>query len=199
MNSVRVVRDELRDRGRFRDDGGHRNLYERGRGPVDTGPVHVDDVLALLDEALVNGLLDEGDRLGLRQNAGDLEETGLHDRVDPVAEPDLLSDLERVDVVDLDLFPDDRPLHVFGQVLEDLVCLPVGVDQERPALPDALEDVVPADVGGLVQGDEIDVVHQVLGLDRALAEAEVGDRDAPRFLGVVLESSPDSTGRCCRR
>ena len=131
--------------------------------------------------------LDEGDGLGLGQDAGQLEEAGLHDRVDPETQAELARDLQGVDVVDLDLLVDDRPLHVRGQVLEDVLGLPVGIDEEDPALADPLEDVQAADVGGFVQGDEIHGVEEILRLDGALAEAQVGDGDTAGLFGVVLE------------
>ena len=169
-----VVGDDLGDRGRLGDlrrDGD--GLEARG-GPVDGVPVHLDDLLALAAVGLLDGLLHQGDGLVLGQDAGELEEAGLHDRVDAQAQAELAGHLQGVDGVDLDLLVDDRPLHVLGQVLEDLGGLPVGVDEERPALADALEDVEPADVGGLVEGDEIDRVEEVLRLDRAACRSGGG-------------------------
>ena len=185
---VGVVGDDLDHRGGLSGIVGRDgDLLQAVRGAVDGVPVHLDDLLALAAVGLLDGLLDQGDGLRLGEDARDLEEAGLHDRVDAEAQAELAGDLDGVDVVDLDLLVDDRPLHVLGQVLEDLGGLPVGVDQERAALADAFQDVEAPDVGRLVEGDEVDGVEEVLGLDGLLAEAEVGDRDAAGLLGVVLE------------
>ena len=83
---------------------------------------------------------------------------------------------------------DDGLLHVAGQVLEHLVVAPLGVEQEGAAFLDALEHVVAADVGRVVAGRRSRPWSIRYGaLDRALAEAQVGDGDAARFLRVVGE------------
>ena len=64
---------------------------------VDDLEVPAHDVAALVAVGLLDGVLDARDRLLARQHAGDGEEAGLQDGVDPVAQPRLAGDPGRVD------------------------------------------------------------------------------------------------------
>ena len=68
---------------------------------VDRGEVHGDNLLSGLAVALLDGPLDLGYRLLQRDDAGDLEEGGLHDDVDARAQTELLAKPDGVDDVKL--------------------------------------------------------------------------------------------------
>ena len=164
-----------------------RDLVEVLQGRVHRGEVALDDLRALLAVGLLDRLLDLGDRLLARQDAGDREEAGLHDRVDAAAHAGLLGHVVGVDGVDLQLLVDDLVLDLARQVLPDLV-LGVGrVQQEGAARHRVLEHVVALEEAELVAGHEVRLLDEVGGADGAGAEAQVGDRDGARLLGVVDE------------
>jgi hypothetical protein len=56
-----------------------------------------------------------------------------------------------------------------------------------PPVFDAFQNIVDIHIGRIVAGDVIGRIDQVGGLNRALAEAQMADRDAARFLGIIGE------------
>ena len=107
--------DLARDRARVLD------LDDRGERDVDRGDVLGHDVRALAGVGLLRVLLHELDGLVGGKDAGDLEEGGLHDGVDPGAHPSALGDLHAVDDVELELLVDDALLDLGGDLVPDLV------------------------------------------------------------------------------
>jgi hypothetical protein len=81
---------------------------------VDGGEVAIDDRLAALGVGLLRELLDARDRLGRGQHAGEMEEAGLHDRVDAVAHADFFGDGEGIDDPQVDRLVDELLLDVLG-------------------------------------------------------------------------------------
>ena len=158
----------------------------RDRG-VDGGIVAVDDRLAALDVGLVDELLDPLDCLGRRQHARQMEEAGLHDRVDPAAHARLGGHGEGVDDPEVDLLVDQELLDVGRQVIPDLVGTIRRVEEERRAGLREVEDLDLVEEPELVACDEVGRVDQV-GRSRGHgAEAQVRDGGPARLLGVVHE------------
>ena len=187
--------DELgglgRDRGRHLVDAGRGrgdlDLEDRVARGVDALPVLLDDVHALLGVGLLGVLLELGDGLVLGEDAGDLEERGLEHGVGARAHAGRLGDLGGVDHVEADLLVDDLLLDLVGEVLPDLVGRVGRGEEEGGAVLGLGEHVVLLDEGEVVARDEVRVGAEVRAADRLVAEAEVGDREAARLLGVVLE------------
>ena len=167
---------------------GHGDFDEVGQGLVHAVHVHLDDLVALLAVFLLDGLLEERDGRGDGQHLGQLEEGGLHDHVDAVAQAHGGGDFNRVDGVELDLLGGDGALHGGREVLLHFGHgAPGGVQEEAAAGLDAFEHVVDVHVAGLVAGDEVCRVDQVGALDGLFAEAQVRHGDAAALLGVVGE------------
>ncbi|KAF5044330.1 hypothetical protein DSECCO2_492900 [anaerobic digester metagenome] len=156
-------------------------------GLIHGGDVHVDDLVALLAVGLLDGLLQQRDGLLEGHNVGQLEEGGLHDHVDAIAKAHFRRDLDRVDVVELEVLLGDGAAHGGGQFLLHVLGGPVGVQDEGAAVLDAVEHVVGVHVAGLVAGDVVGGVDQIGGLDGLLAETQVGHGDAAGLLGIVGE------------
>ena len=154
---------------------------------VDRGEVAGDDRLAALRVGLLDEALDPGDRLVRRQDAGELEEARLHDRVDPAAHPGLVGDRERVDHPEVDLLVDEQLLDAARQVIPDLVGPVRGVEQERRAVLRRLEHLGLAEQPELVAGNEVGVLDEVRRADGLGPEAQVRHGDRARLLGVVDE------------
>ena len=92
-----------------------------GEGEVDGGEVALDDGAAALGVGRLDRGLDLGDGLVGREDAGELEEAGLHHGVDAVAHLGLAGDLVRVDHPEVDVVVDELALHLDGQVVPHLV------------------------------------------------------------------------------
>ena len=78
---------------------------------VDRGKVALHDRLAALRVGLLHETLDPGDGFVGRQDTGQLEETRLHDGIDPAAHAGLFGDREGIDDPEVDLLVDDQVLH----------------------------------------------------------------------------------------
>ena len=132
--------------------------------------------------------LDFADGLVRRNDVGQLEEAGLHHRVDADAQFGLAGHLVGVDHVELQLLVDDLLLHFAGQVVPDLVRAVGAVQEERRPRQGHREHVDPLGELELVAGHEVRLVDEVRALDRPRAEADVrgGDRTGlPRVVDEV--------------
>ena len=121
--------DEVR--GVFRDD--RVQAMGRGRrvriGDLDqVGECAVHGLVVALDHGLaafavgfLDGVFDGGDRLVLRQDAGDGEITRLHDRVDAAGHAAVAGDGAGVDGVEREIFQDDLLLDLARQVFPSVV------------------------------------------------------------------------------
>ena len=151
--------------------------------------VLINDILALLavglhDEVLhlLNGLLN-------RDDFGDTEESRLEDGVGTVAQTDLLRNLGSVDVIHFNLMVSEVFLHFVRQVLNELVSLPDGVQEERTAVLQTAGDIVHLEVRLNVASHEVRRGNEVSGVDRLVAETEVGASETTGFLTIVREVS----------
>ena len=81
----------------------------------------------------------------------------------------------------------DRVLHGRGKLLLHLLKGPRRVQKERAAFLDAFRNRVAGDVGRVVARRKVRLVDEIRALDRRLAEAQVGYREAAGLLGVVGE------------
>jgi hypothetical protein len=121
------------------------------------------------------------------QQPADLEERGLHDRVDAPRETRGAGDGVRVDREDPRLPVEQDLLHVRGQVPPDLVGGEGGVEEHRAALAQRTEHVELRQQSELVAGDEVGPVDEVGRLDRGVGEAQVRHGGRPGLLRVVHE------------
>ncbi len=139
--------------------------------------VHVDDLVALPAEQLVNLVLEVGDGFVHGDHVGRLEEGGLHDHVDASAQTHIPGNLDRVDVVELELFAGDGAAHGHRQFFFHVCQTPGTVEHEGPTDLDAFQHVVRVDVRRIMAGDIIGTVDQIRGPNGCLAETQVGDGD----------------------
>ena len=169
------------------DGVGNRHLVHMVERRVHGGVVLPNHRFAALAVSLVNRLLDLRDRFLARQDAGDREEAGLHDRVDALAHAGVLGDLVAVDHIELQLFLDDLLLHFSREVVPDLARAERAVEQERSADIGRAQHVQALEERELVAGDEVRLADQVGGPDRFGTEPQVGNGDGAGLLGVVHE------------
>ena len=101
----------------------------------------------------------------------------------PLAHADFTRLVDRVDGIELDVVLCNVLLDRVGQVMLQLLAVPLAVQQEDAARLDILNDLVALeDVCGNVAGNEVCLGDVVRGLDRLIAEAQVRDSHAARLL-----------------
>ena len=161
------------------------NLLHRVDADVDGVVILLDHGVALLGVGLLGGGLHEAHGILHGDHVGQLEEGSLHDGVDAPAHADLESQLDGVDVVELQMVLGDGVLEGRGQLLLHLLQGPGAVEEERAALLDAAGHVVLRDIGRIVAGHEVRAVDEVGALDGGLAEAQMADGETAGLLGVV--------------
>ncbi len=91
---------------------------------LDGGVVHIHHLFALVSVTFHDRVLHVFHGVVVGDDAGDLEEGGLQDRVGPAAEPDFLGDLGGVDDIQLDFLLADNGFHVVGDPLEGIFLVP---------------------------------------------------------------------------
>ena len=166
-----------------------RHVAEASDRRVDGRKVLVHDRLAALGVGLLHEGLDALDRLCRRQHAREMEEAGLHDRIDACAHARLGGHGEGVDDPEVDLLVDQVPLDVDRQAIPDLVRPVRRVEEERRAGLGEVEDLDLVEEPELVARDEIRRVDEIGRLRLDGPEAEMRDRGPAGLLGVVHEEA----------
>ena len=149
----------------------------------------MDDLVALLAVGLFDIGLEKLNGLFKGDHIGKLEETGLHDHVDPVAKSHLACDLHCIHVEELQLPVMDCSLDIAGNIGLHIRHGPGRIQEERSPLLETLKNVINLDIVGFMAGYEIRPVNQVGGLDGQIAKPQMRNGDTARFLGVVGEIS----------
>ena len=155
---------------------------------VDCVVVHVNDILALLEVGVESGILHVADRLCLRQNLCEGEESRLENGVGALAHADLLGKVNSIDHVKLDIVVGNVALGSSIEMMLEFLEAPLAVDEEDAAglyitgNGEALHDV-----GRNMAGNKVSLVDVVRALDGLVAKAQMADGDAAGLLGVVLE------------
>ena len=150
-------------------------------------PVHVDDGMALPAVGLDDGFVQVGDGVIEGDDAGQLEEGGLHEHIDASAEAEAHGDIHGVERVEADLLAGDGAAQGSRQMFFQIPVLPHAVQQEDAAFLDAPQQVVLVHIGLVVAGDEVGGVDEVGRADGPAAEAQVRHGDAAGLAGVVGE------------
>ena len=109
------IPNKSRGFGRYRGPAGqsagdfcrYLHLVQVGERLVHRGIIFLHHSIAAFSVGLLDGFLDLVDRFVARQDAGNGEETGLHDRIDAIAHTRLFRNIIRVDRVELEFLLDD--------------------------------------------------------------------------------------------
>ena len=149
--------------------------------------VLVHNVLTLLAIRLNDEVLHLFYSLLNGDNTGDAEECRLEDGVGTVAETNLLSNLGSVDVVNLHMLLCKNSLNLVGDVVDEFLAVPNGVEQECAAILDATGNIVHVEVCLLVASHEVRCGNQIGRTDRIVTETEVRAGEATRLLRVIRE------------
>ena len=167
--------------------GRHGDLLNGALGGVDGVPVQLHHIVALLAVGLLGGGLEEVDGLLGGDDAGDHEEGGLHDGVGATTEAEGLGDLHGVHHVELQLLLDDDFGDLIGDVIPHGLGVILGLEQEGGAHLGGGEHVILLKEGEVVARHEVGLGAEVGAVDGVGPEAQVGDGEAARLLGVIDE------------
>ena len=85
--------------------------------------------------------------------------------------------------------PGQAGFHSLGQVFFQIFLFIIAVQQEGAALPDLLDHVIFVQVHRVMAGHKVGAVDQVGTADGAFAKAQMGDGEAPGFLGIIFKVS----------
>ena len=187
--------DELRSVGRNRrltmESRGNRRrilyLVQVGKRSVNRGKVLLNDGVALLAVGFLNRVFNLRNRLVFRQNVGNGEETGLHNRIDALSHAGFAGNFNRVDAVEVQFLGNDFFLNFNRQVVPYLFGRIRRVQQKSGARFGNFQNVHLVHERELVAGNEVGLVDQVRGLDRIVRKTQVGSGHRTRFAGVVNE------------
>jgi len=105
------------------------------------------------------------DSLLLRNDVRQLEECRLQNGVDTSAQSDLLTNLDTINYIELDVVVCDKALYLARQMLLDSFHIPRAVQQEGTAVYQLLYHVVLTYIGRIVACYEVCLVNQVCRLN----------------------------------
>ena len=117
----------------------------------------------------------------------DYEESCLQDRIDTSAQTDLLTKLDTVDGVEVDVVLCNVALHLTGQVLLQAFHIPRAVQQEASAVNQFLNHIVLTNVRRIVAGREVGLADKVCGLDRVFTKTQMRNGQTAGLLGVIFK------------
>ena len=154
---------------------------------INGGIVHVHDILAFSAIGFFVGILQVFHRIFVRNDVGEMEESGLHDHIDTAAKTDVLCDFKGIDDVELCMEAGQLSLHGCRKNFFQVFFLPWRVQEENTARFEAAEQVIFINIGRTMAGDIVSLADEVRLTDRIFAETEMGNGDAAGFLGVIGE------------
>jgi len=156
---------------------------------VHRGKVLVNQRLTFFHIGLFNGLFDRLDGFVARQNAGQREIAGLHDRVDAATHTGLFGDFDSVDRIQFQMFFDDFILHFDRQVIPNLFRFERSVQQEHRAVFRLRQHIDLFQEREMVASDKVGFVNQVRSVDDMVRETQMRSRHRAGFFGVIHKVS----------
>ena len=165
-----------------------RNFFHTVFTGIDCLVVQLYDRIALLAIRLLGKCLHQFQRSLQRHDLLiEREECRLQDRIGTTSHTDLLSDLRRVDDIELRMLLCQLCLHAVWHVVHDLFLGERRVEQERTSVLQVAHHVILEHVGIQRAGDEVCVIDIVSGTDRRVSKAQVGTCNTAGLLGVICE------------
>ena len=163
------------------------NLHVAVSAAFNSVMVHLNDGVTLLGVGLRSRILHVADCVFLRDDLRDGEECGLENRIDSGAKADLLTDLEAVDRVEVDIVISNVFLNLAWELLVKLFRRPLAVQQEAAALLQVFDHVIGAEVSRVVTCNKVSLGDVIGGFDRRMTETQVGHCQTAGLLGVVVK------------
>ena len=162
-----------------------RNVYldKCGNACIDCLVVHVNDILTFLEVGLGCSVLHMLNSLFDRHNLCQSKESSLKDRIGTLAHADLFSKVDSVYSIELDVVLCDILLCFSVEVLIQIFCAPLAVDEEYAAGLNILHHLVAfEDIRRVMAGNKVSLIDIIGALDRLVTKTQVRDRYAACFL-----------------
>ena len=145
--------------------------------------VHVNDFLTLLEVRLCSSVLHMLYSLFDRHYLCKSEECSLEDSICTLAHADLLSKVDSVYCIELDIVLSDILLCFSIEVSIQLICAPLAVDEEYAARLNVLNHLIALeDIGRVMTCNKVSLIDIVRALDGLVAETQVRNSYAACFL-----------------
>src|SRR5699024_1802285 len=128
---------------------GNLNLNHLFCTGVDSVIVHLNDGVTLSSVGSLCGSLHQLDGMLLGNDVGQLEECRLQNGVDTSAQSDLLTDLDTVDHIELDVVVGNECFHLSRQMFLQSFHIPRAVQKEGTSVYQLLYHVVLVHIGGI--------------------------------------------------
>ena len=162
-------------------------LLNCGSTCIDSGVVHIDDILALLAVRFVDSLLHLLDSLLEWDNIRNLEECRLHNGICAATQTQLGCNLGSVDDVEVDIVLCKEYLHVGWQRCASSLCIEYRVEQERATSLQTLQNIVLINIRWNMASDKVRGCYQIWRSDWLVTETKVRRGVTSRLLRVVRE------------
>ena len=175
FNKIRLVLFSRGFAGGFRPGFRIFDFHQIVQRLVHRGKVHIHNLLALFREQLFDLVFQISDGVINRNHVGQLKKGRLHDHVDATAQPHFTGNFFSIDIVKFELFLSDGAAHVSRKLFFHLLGRPVRIEDKCSAVFDTFEHIVNIHIIGFVAGDIVGGVNQVGGLNRVVAEPQMGN------------------------
>ena len=157
------------------------------RAAVDTVAVWVNNSLALLWEFSDNLFFHISDCFVNRENTADGEKCRLKNCWCTARKTNLLSNLDTVDCVEVDVVLSNISLHWCREICVKFLRAPNTVKKECSARKKILHHIIFVNIWRIVAGNKICLVDKICWCNRWWAETKVRYRDTAGFLWIVEE------------
>ncbi len=175
--------------GRMRPFFGDGDLNGSRDTRVDSRIIHVDYVLAFPPVGMFIGVFQVFHSICFGNDLCQMEESGLHNHIDPSAETDFLRDFKSINDVKFRMERGQLPFQRCRKSVFQVFRSPLAVQEKDAALFEAAEQVILIHVGRAVAGDIVRFADEVGFADRIGTETEMGNGHAAGFLGIVSKVS----------
>ena len=156
---------------------------------IDCRIVHVDYVLAFPPVGMFIGVFQVFHSICFGNDLCQMEESGLHNHIDPSAETDFLRDFKSINDVKFRMERGQLPFQRCRKGVLQVFRSPLAVQEKDAARFEAAEQVILIHVGRAVAGDIVRFADEVGFADRIGTETEMGNGHAAGFLGIVSKVS----------
>ena len=141
-------------------------FYDLLSACIDRVIVHLNDLVALSSVSSLSSSLHQVDCFLLRNDSGKFEECRLKDSIDTSAKSDLLTDLDTIDRVELDVVVCNICFNLSRQMHLKSFHIPRTVQKECTAVNKFLNHVVLVHIGRVVACHKVRLMDQVCRFDR---------------------------------
>ncbi len=191
LDKIRQIFCHIFDGFVFRRSPCFRNLdfNNTGYAAFNGFTVHIDNLFALGRIGIDDGFFHIFDGIIDRNNIGQFEEGSLQNRIGTVAQTYFSGNLRRIDGVEFNMFIGNLTFYAGFQVCFKGCLIPAAVEEEDAAIFNFTDDIVIFDIRFFMTCYEVSRFDIIGRTNRAVAETQMGFRNAAGFLRIIFEIS----------